>query len=760
MKLHRQFLLLHERYGAEDDGETGAQVTLAEVAETLDCTHRSALTVIGKMAAANWIGWSSKRGRGRRSGLTFRVTPEEIAAASVADAIGRGDVRGLAGGLGDGAPPPAMRERLRESLRAYFGHHSETRTGRQIDTLRLPIRQRLHTLDPLRTNLLAESFVVGHVFDGLLRQQGGSDEILPALAHHWESGDDGTAWTFYLRKDVPFHDGRTLTADDVVYSFERMRRLPERMLYGFMFRNIAEVTAPGPLVVRIRLKRPHALFLPFLCTSRASIVPKEPPRRGDEQVALRPIGTGPFRVAAFDPGLCVLEAHVPHYAGRAHLDRVEIVNLPWRIAGGEDGGESDSPFHVWPGGGPVAAGTDGEAAREDGGTAGADGTATGADNDAAGEDGGTAGADGTATGTDSDAARADGGMAGKEGDDEAGSEAAASAGAERGAGSLAEAAQPESGDSAAEPDDSGSGVMRQESAWSRAHAEVFSRKFVTCNTKSGPLRDPAERAAVMAAISAEDAPGGAGGRREDAADAATAGAEAADTATAGAEAADTATAGADAADAATAGAEAADAAHLGAAESRTRTGSAGDGPAAEAGGFASPGLADSAAAAPAAEPTAERQPLRLLTIPQYRKDAALLRERLERRGYACRVIIVTVDDFKGRTRLAADLILFSLIRDRDEQLRLFDLYQTLSEHADSSTRSFVRSALRRAAEETTPRGRGRELDRLEAFLIAQHQLHILYETPLQTAYLPGIRGVSFGAQGWIDLRTIWFPPGS
>ncbi|CAM3366165.1 MULTISPECIES: ABC transporter substrate-binding protein [Saccharibacillus] len=725
MKLHRQFLLLHERYGAEDDGETGAQVTLAEVAETLDCTHRSALTVIGKMAAADWIGWSSRRGRGRRSGLTFRVTPEEIAAASVADAIGRGDVRGLAGGLGDGAPPPAMRERLRESLRAYFGHHSETRTGRQIDTLRLPIRQRLHSLDPLRTNLLAESFVVGHVFDGLVRQQGGSDEILPALAHHWECGDDGTAWTFYLRKDVPFHDGRLLTADDVVHSFERMRRLPERMLYGFMFRNIAEVTAPGPLVVRFRLKRAHALFLPFLCTSRASIVPL---RRGDEPVALRPIGTGPFRVAAFDPGLCVLEAHVPHYAGRAHLDRVEIVNLPWRIEGGEDGGESDSPFHVWPGGGPEADGTDGEAARADGAAVGAGGDAARADGGTAGKEGGDddeAGAE-RGAGSPAEAAEPEGGdsTAGPEGAD-SGTEA--SAGAERGAGSPAEATQ---------PDGAGSSGMRQESAWSRAHAEVFSRKFVTCNTKSGPLRDPAERAAVMEAISAEDAPGGADGRREDTADEATAGA-----------------------DAATAGAEPADAARLGAAESRTRTGAAGTGTAAESGGFVGTDLADSASAAPAAEPTAERQPLRLLTIPQYRKDAALLRERLERRGYACRVIIVTVDDFKGRTRLAADLILFSLIRDRDEQLRLFDLYQTLSEHADSSTRSFVRSALRRAAGETTPRGRGRELDRLEAFLIAQHQLHILHETPLQTAYLPGIRGVSFGAQGWIDLRTIWFPPG-
>ncbi|WP_172194577.1 ABC transporter substrate-binding protein [Saccharibacillus qingshengii] len=594
MKLHRQFLLLHERYGAEDDGREGARVTLAEVAETLDCTHRSALTVIGKMAAAGWICWSSKRGRGRRSGLAFRWTPEDIAAQSVADAIGRGDIRGIAGELGDTAPPPAMQARLRESLRAYFGHHSETRTGRQIDTLRLPIRQQLHSLDPLRTNLLAESFVVGHVFDGLLRRRDGSDEILPALAHHWESGEEGTCWTFYLRKDVPFHDGRILTSEDVVYSFERMRELPERVLYGFMFRNIAEVTAPGPLVVQIRLKRAHTLFLPFLCTSRTSIVPKEALRQGEEEFRLNPIGTGPFRIATFLPDLCVLEAHVPHYAGRAHLDRVEIVNIPWRIEGGEDVGESDSPFHVWQGDGPNK--------REE---------------------------------TQSAAAK-----------------------------TSAETFRRQKERPAP------NGGAEFEEAWSRAHAEVFSRKFVTCNTKSGPLRDPIERAAVMAVLSG----------------------------------------------------------------------------------------ADSDAAA-SDESGPERKPLRLLTIPQYRKDAALLRERLESCGYSCRTIIVTVDDFKGRTRLAADLLLFSLIRDRDEQLRLFDLYLTLSEHADSATRAFIRNALRRAAAEETPRGRGRELDPIEARLVAERQLQILYETPLQTSYLPSIRGVSFGAQGWIDLRTVWFPPG-
>lgn len=729
MKLHKQFLLLHERYGAE--GET--QVTLAEVAEMLDCTHRSALTVIGKMAEAGWIRWDSRRGRGKRSGLSFQVTPEEIAAESVADAIGRGDIRGIAGELEGGAPPPEMRERLRESLRAYFGHHSETTTGRQIDTLRLPIRQQLHSLDPLRTNLLAESFVAGHIFDGLVRQEDGSDDILPALAHHWESTDDGRLWTFYLRKDVSFHDGRILTAEDAVYTFERMRKLPERVLYGFMVRNIEEVTADGPLAVNVRLKRAHALFLPFLCTSRAAIVPKEALRRGEREFGLRPVGTGPFRVAEFGRDLCVLEAFGPYYLGRAHMDRVEIVNIPWRMQGGEwSGGESDSPFHVWPGGGPEyrlaeETGRAGEASMKvDGREAEArmEGTKR-----PAGEKSGRLSGEALTEGTErSEEARAVG--AGQAGEAKAESAGFAAEGAPPENARYAEQAPPESAGRAEE-----AGGER----WSRAHAEVFSRKFVTCNTKSGPLRDPALRAAVMAALAERSADAGA--------EAETLASAAADTrARAGGLAC--AAAGAEPGSSASvsernAGGAAKTDSLGGAAAGDASAGSPGESLHADRSGVASAG------SMPA---------LSLLTIPQYRKDAALIKERLERRGYSCRVRIVTVDDFKGRSRLATDLLLFSLIRDRDEHLRLFDLYLTLSEHADSKTRLFVRRALRRASAEETPRGRARELDGIETRLIAEHQLHVLYETPLQTTYLPRVRGLRFGAQGWIDLRTVWFPP--
>jgi len=47
---------------------------------------------------------------------------------------------------------------------------------------------------------------------------------------------------------------------------------------------------------------------------------------------------------------------------------------------------------------------------------------------------------------------------------------------------------------------------------------------------------------------------------------------------------------------------------------------------------------------------------------------------------------------------------------------------------------------------------------IEDRLLAEYQLHILYEKPFQTTYLPSVRGVTFNSQGWVDLRHIWFPP--
>lgn len=150
--------------------------------------------------------------------------------------------------------------------------------------------------------------------------------------------------------------------------------------------------------------------------------------------------------------------------------------------------------------------------------------------------------------------------------------------------------------------------------------------------------------------------------------------------------------------------------------------------------------------------------LKISTIPQYIGDANFIAARLEQQGYKCHVVSVSPEEFKGPIRLESDLIVFSLFRDEDEQLRLFDLYLTLSKHIEPHTRADIEGLLFTIAREPNPEARSQSFGVIESRLIEEHHLHILYEKPTQTAYLPSVRGVSFNSQGWVDLRHVWFPP--
>ncbi|MFB5674999.1 ABC transporter substrate-binding protein [Paenibacillus terreus] len=562
MKLYNQFLRLRAQYGESNE----ISVTMDELAVTFDCTHRNALSIINKMTQHGWVRWTPRRGRGSRSRLEFLVKPEEIAAKSMMQAINRRDIRKAMDQIHTYSPSASLQDRLQGWIMSYFGGHSEIRRNRQIDTLRLPVRQKLYTVDPLYMNLLAESFVSSHVFDGLVRRDGQTQQIVPGLAHAWEANAERTVWTFYLRKEVLFHNGKMLTAEDVVYTFERLMRTSQRTLYSFMFRQIQSVTALNPLTVIMELKEPNELFLSFLCTSRAAIVPKDLDQLGEQQFGLKPVGTGPFRLTEMSENLCCLEVFSHYFQGRPHLDRVEIIHVPWESA--DHPGDSSSPFHV-----------------------------------------------------------------------------------------IHNPASAEAG------------------AWSQIHSDVTVRKFVTCNTeKEGPLRNQEVRARIITCLRGEEGP-----------------------------------------------------------------------PASNA--------------ASKAESEASIS-LQIATIPQYRQDADLIAARLEEAGYACSVASVPVEDFKGDVRLQSDLILFSLIRDRDEQLRLFDLYLTAAEHVEPHTRIDIEKLLRKIGNEPDEQARAEGLAKLEALLIRENHLHILYERPVQTAYLPSVRGVTFNSQGWVDLRHVWFPPTS
>ncbi|MNC36274.1 hypothetical protein D3C75_847870 [compost metagenome] len=152
-------------------------------------------------------------------------------------------------------------------------------------------------------------------------------------------------------------------------------------------------------------------------------------------------------------------------------------------------------------------------------------------------------------------------------------------------------------------------------------------------------------------------------------------------------------------------------------------------------------------------------PLQIATIPQYLGDAEYIASRLIRHGYACSVLSVSPEEFKGPVRLQSDLIVFSLLRDQDEELRLFDLYQTLAQHVEPGIRADIEGTLNLISRKPDPGARAEGFKRIEDKLTRDHQLHILYEKPVQTAYLPSVRGVTFNSQGWVDLRHLWFPRG-
>jgi MarR-like DNA-binding transcriptional regulator SgrR of sgrS sRNA len=91
---------------------------------------------------------------------------------------------------------------------------------------------------------------------------------------------------------------------------------------------IKQINVLDRYTLQIVLDKPNELFLHFLCTNRAAIIPLDYGGETLEHFAKAPIGSGPFKLVKNDGSICVLEAFQPYFQGRAHLDQVEIWNVP------------------------------------------------------------------------------------------------------------------------------------------------------------------------------------------------------------------------------------------------------------------------------------------------------------------------------------------------------------------------------------------------------------------------------------------------
>ena len=128
--------------------------------------------------------------------------------------------------------------------------------------------------DPAETPGLITPFMVLYALhDAMVKPMPGQARR-KGLAESWSLSKDGLVWEFVLRKNVRFHNGETMTAEDVKFSFERYRGAGAKLLKE----KVAGVDATDPQRVRFRLHRPWPDFLTFYgtpATGAAWVVPKK-----------------------------------------------------------------------------------------------------------------------------------------------------------------------------------------------------------------------------------------------------------------------------------------------------------------------------------------------------------------------------------------------------------------------------------------------------------------------------------------------------
>lgn len=187
--------------------------------------------------------------------------------------------------------------------------------GKGDDTLNAAFSNEVTTLDNYKETGREGLVIARLIYDNLLYKDFDSGEIVPALASSYAFADDRTI-DFIIRDGVKFHDGTTLTADDVVYTLNLVSSKEYDARYQVAVNWIEKAEKTGDDKVRLTMKSPYPLALEMLA-GNLPIYPKAYYEKvGSEGMSVKPVGTGPYRMVEVTPGTrFVMERFEDHYAG-------------------------------------------------------------------------------------------------------------------------------------------------------------------------------------------------------------------------------------------------------------------------------------------------------------------------------------------------------------------------------------------------------------------------------------------------------------
>ncbi len=202
--------------------------------------------------------------------------------------------------------------------------------GKADDTLNVGFQGEVASLDYYMGSSRNNLIIARHLYDTLIIKDQATNEFKPALAESFKVIDD-TTLDFEIRGGVKFHDGSTLTADDVVYTLNKVSDPDYGAVYQIAVRWIKSAEKTGPSTVRLKMKEPYPPALEWL----AGFLPIYPKtyyeKVGKEGMGTKPIGTGPYKLVSMTPGTrWTLTRFDDHYAA-SPKGRPAIGNLNMRV---------------------------------------------------------------------------------------------------------------------------------------------------------------------------------------------------------------------------------------------------------------------------------------------------------------------------------------------------------------------------------------------------------------------------------------------
>src|SRR5688500_18233754 len=192
-------------------------------------------------------------------------------------------------------------------------------------------------LDPTITTATICGRISCHLFDQLIREPT-PGVFVPGLAEKWEVNATADEYTFFLRKDVKFHDGTPFNAEAVKYTFDRIVNPDMKSQLAFSLIGPYDgTTVVDPYTAKVKFKSPYAPFLDSVAQPFLSIISPAAGEKFGKDFAMNPVGTGPYKFESYQIDNAVRIVKNPDYNWASsmfqHQGPPYIDAISWRLIG-------------------------------------------------------------------------------------------------------------------------------------------------------------------------------------------------------------------------------------------------------------------------------------------------------------------------------------------------------------------------------------------------------------------------------------------